>query len=59
MQPTQIPVPNKNIRKKGEELQVGDIFLQKDQRINIGHIALAAAQGIQKLSIYQHINLIF
>ena len=29
MQPTQTPIPNKNIRKKGEELQVGDVFLQK------------------------------
>ena len=29
MQPTHTPIPNKNIRKKGEELQVGDVFLQK------------------------------
>ena len=57
MQPTQPPIPNKNIRKKGEELQVGDVFLQKDQRINVGHIALAAAQGLQKLSIYQPLRI--
>ena len=57
MQPTQTPIPNKNIRKKGEELQVGDIFLQKDQRINVGHVALAVAQGIQKFSVYQPLRI--
>ena len=57
MQPTKKPIPNKNIRREGEELQVGDIFLQKGQKINVGHVALAAAQGIQKLSVYQPLRI--
>jgi molybdopterin molybdotransferase len=57
VQPTKQPLPNKNIRKKGEEFNKGDVFLQKGQRINVGHIALAAAQGIRILSTYKPLRI--
>ena len=57
IQPMQLPVKLENIRKAGEEYQIGDLFLSQGETINIGHIAIASSQGYQDLSIYEPLHI--
>lgn len=40
-----------NVRKKGEELRVGEILLKKGEIITAAHIALLASQGITTIEV--------
>jgi len=43
---------NANIRKKGEDINIGDTILDLGDRINSAHIALLASQGIDKVEVF-------
>ena len=46
-----------NLRKKGEELQVGEVLFQKGDILTPAHIALLAAQGITLVEVFTPLNI--
>jgi molybdopterin molybdotransferase len=44
--------PGSNVRKKGEEVECGDVLLREGHRLTYGDIALLSAQGILAVEVY-------
>jgi molybdopterin molybdotransferase len=42
-----------NIRKKGEDINIGEVILEKSEKITSAHIALLASQGITHLEVFR------
>jgi molybdopterin molybdotransferase len=47
--------PDKNVRKKGEDIKSGDIILNKNTRLTPENISLLASCNIKKISAYEKI----
>jgi len=45
-----------NLRLKGEELKVGEIIIQKGEKISFSHIALLASQGITQIEVFRKLK---
>jgi molybdopterin molybdotransferase len=48
-----LPRPGSNIRRRGEDIAVGELMLRTGQRLGPHHIALLAAQGLDEISVCQ------
>ena len=48
--------PNKNVRKKGEDIKNGDIILNKNTRLTPENISLLASCNIKKIRAYEKIS---
>ncbi|MHB1545970.1 MAG: molybdopterin molybdotransferase MoeA [bacterium] len=48
--------PNKNVRKKGEDIKKGDIILNKGTRLTPENISLLASCNIKKIKVYEKIS---
>ena len=46
-----------NLRKKGEEVCVGEILLHQGVELQSSHIALLAAQGIMEVKVYEKLSI--
>lgn len=47
--------PDKNVRKKGEDIKKGDIILKKNTRLTAEYISLLASCNIKKIKVYEKI----
>ncbi len=47
--------PNKNVRKKGEDIKTGDIILNKNTRLTSENISLLVSCNIKKIKVYEKI----
>lgn len=50
---TQTVKVDEHIRKQGEEIEIGEIVLQKGKRLNPADISLLANLGVAKVEVYQ------
>lgn len=50
---TQAARPDANIRRQGEEIELGEIVLQKGKRLNPTDISLLANLGVDKISVFK------
>jgi len=46
-----------NLRLKGEELKVGEVIIQKGEKISFSHIALLASQGITQIEVFRKLRI--
>lgn len=46
------PVYGMHVRKKGEEINAGDVLIQKGSTLNVGSIGLLASAGIAMVQVY-------
>ncbi|SFV69904.1 Molybdopterin biosynthesis protein MoeA [hydrothermal vent metagenome] len=52
-------VIGQNIRKQGEDVQIGDIVLKKGQKIRPQDMGMLASIGINKIAVYKKITVAF
>ncbi|WP_104714034.1 molybdopterin molybdotransferase MoeA [Helicobacter cetorum] len=48
---------NANIRKQGENAKLNSILIAKGTRLNYGHIALIASQGLKEIEVYRKLKI--
>lgn len=53
---TQSAKTDDNIRKQGEEIEAGEVVLQKGKRLNPADISLLANLGVAEVEVYQPLN---
>lgn len=53
---TRMVRPGDNIRRCGEDVEVGEVLLQSGERIDARHVALLAAQGYERTSVRRRVR---
>jgi len=46
-----------NIRRRGEDVEIGEALLQPGERIDARHVALLAAQGFERMSVRRKVRI--
>jgi molybdopterin molybdotransferase len=54
---TRMVRPGDNIRRRGEDVQVGEVLLQPGERIDARHVALLAAQGLERACVRRKVRI--
>ena len=49
--------PGDNIRRRGEDVEVGEVLLQAGERIDARHVALLAAQGYERACVRRKVRI--
>ncbi|WP_341667629.1 molybdopterin molybdotransferase MoeA [Alcaligenes sp. SDU_A2] len=52
----EMPEAGVNIRRRGEDMRVGEVLIQTGTKLSAAHIAQLAAQGHARLSVYQRLT---
>ncbi|GAA9195312.1 hypothetical protein BTM361_02930 [Helicobacter pylori] len=48
---------NANIRQKGENASLNSVLVPKNTRLNYGHIALIASQGLKEIKAFRKLKI--
>jgi molybdopterin molybdotransferase len=54
---TRMPRSGDNIRRRGEDVQAGEVLLQPGERIDARHVALLAAQGVERTCVRRKVRI--
>ena len=52
----QPPQPGENIRRRGQDIARGNVFIEAGSRLLPAHVGLAASMGIERLGVYRRLR---